>query len=199
MTCQFPSRPIRYNRSCPVKLPFPIKDNPHAQPSLQPDRRWYRGNLHMHSTRSDGQLTPAEACALYREQGYDFISLTDHFMENTSSPSPTPRLTAPPGFTTILGAELHAPATSLGDPWHILAVGLPDDFAAAGCRGDWPPTGGTGQNRRCLRGGRPSRLVRPDRSGFALGARRRRLGDRQYHLRRKHRQRGQHLATSIGC
>ena len=33
------------------------------------------------------------------------------------------------GFTTILGAELHEPATSLGDPWHILAVGRPRDFA----------------------------------------------------------------------
>jgi hypothetical protein len=33
------------------------------------------------------------------------------------------------GFTTILGAELHAPATALGEMWHILAVGLPLDFA----------------------------------------------------------------------
>ncbi len=33
-------------------------------------------------------------------------------------------------FTTILGAELHAPATSLGEIWHILAVGLPTEFRA---------------------------------------------------------------------
>jgi hypothetical protein len=32
-------------------------------------------------------------------------------------------------FTTILGAELHGPETSLGELWHILAVGLPIDFA----------------------------------------------------------------------
>lgn len=91
--------------------------------------RWYRGNLHTHSTRSDGQLTPAEVCALYREQGYDFISLTDHFTEKYQFPitDTTPYRTT--GFTTILGAELHAPATSLGDLWHILAVGLPGDFA----------------------------------------------------------------------
>ena len=35
-------------------------------------------------------------------------------------------------FTTVLGAELHAPETSLGDDWHILAVGLPLDFEPTG-------------------------------------------------------------------
>ena len=34
-----------------------------------------------------------------------------------------------PGFTTLLGAEVHAPATSLGKIWHMLAVGLPLDLA----------------------------------------------------------------------
>ena len=32
------------------------------------------------------------------------------------------------GFTTILGAEVHAPKTTRGVDWHILAVGLPPDF-----------------------------------------------------------------------
>lgn len=36
------------------------------------------------------------------------------------------------GFTTLLGAELHAPQTHLGDLWHILAVGLPTNFAPTG-------------------------------------------------------------------
>ena len=94
--------------------------------------RWHRGNLHTHSTASDGRTTPAEVCAFYRARGYDFISLTDHFLESYQFPitDTTPYRGA--GFTTILGAELHAPATSLGDPWHILAVGLPADFAPPG-------------------------------------------------------------------
>ena len=33
------------------------------------------------------------------------------------------------GFTTILGAELHSGAMANGELWHILAVGLPADFA----------------------------------------------------------------------
>jgi hypothetical protein len=32
-------------------------------------------------------------------------------------------------FTTLLGAEIHAPGTARGNDWHIVAVGLPLDFA----------------------------------------------------------------------
>ena len=42
-------------------------------------RKWFKGNLHMHTTESDGALTPAEAAALYAENGYDFIARTDHW------------------------------------------------------------------------------------------------------------------------
>jgi hypothetical protein len=33
------------------------------------------------------------------------------------------------GFTTLIGAELHAPRTQVGNLWHIIAAGLPLDFA----------------------------------------------------------------------
>ena len=39
---------------------------------------WYKGNLHMHTTRSDGRLHPRDAVEIYRKSGYDFIALTDH-------------------------------------------------------------------------------------------------------------------------
>lgn len=38
----------------------------------------YKGNLHAHSTRSDGKFTPEELIERYRAQGYDFLALTDH-------------------------------------------------------------------------------------------------------------------------
>lgn len=41
--------------------------------------RCYKGNLHMHTTASDGRLSPEQAIRLYRENGYDFIALTDHW------------------------------------------------------------------------------------------------------------------------
>jgi hypothetical protein len=37
-----------------------------------------KGALHVHTTCSDGELTIAEAAALYQELGFDFIALTDH-------------------------------------------------------------------------------------------------------------------------
>jgi hypothetical protein len=91
--------------------------------------RFHRGNLHSHSTRSDGRLSPERVCQFYRETGYDFIALTDHFMDRYSFPLVDTRAFQTEDFTTLLGAELHTGQTELGNPWHILAVGLPLDFA----------------------------------------------------------------------
>ena len=88
-----------------------------------------RGNLHGHSSNSDGTLHPEAVCKLYRDQGYDFISVTDHFRKVYGYPVTDTRAYRDEAFTTIPGAELHAPRTSRGAIWHILAVGLPLDFA----------------------------------------------------------------------
>ena len=40
-------------------------------------RNWYKGNLHLHTTISDGQRTPEESFELYRGNGYDFVARTD--------------------------------------------------------------------------------------------------------------------------
>lgn len=97
-------------------------------PFDKPGRFW-RGNLHTHSTLSDGARTSAEICQDYREAGYDFISLTDHFMERYNFPIADTLPFRTENFTTILGAELHAGQIGNGTIWHILAVGLPADFA----------------------------------------------------------------------
>ena len=39
---------------------------------------WYRGNLHSHTTVSDGVLTPEESVKAFREQGYSFLCISDH-------------------------------------------------------------------------------------------------------------------------
>lgn len=100
----------------------------HALPFDKPGRFW-RGNLHTHSTESDGHLTPEQVCDFYRKNGYDFLAITDHFMEQYGFPIVDTRPYRQPEFTTILGAELHTGKTEFGQLWHILAVGLPADFA----------------------------------------------------------------------
>ena len=94
--------------------------------------RFYKGNLHTHSDKSDGMLPPEELADLYRGAGYDFLAVTDHFRRRYGFPVTDTRPYRSEGFETLLGAELHAPETGLGEDWHILAVGLPPDFPARG-------------------------------------------------------------------
>ena len=42
------------------------------------DNKTLKGGLHCHTTRSDGSCTPEEVMRLHRENGYDFLALTDH-------------------------------------------------------------------------------------------------------------------------
>jgi hypothetical protein len=100
-----------------------------TDPAFRAPGRFWKGNIHTHSTRSDGARTPEAVCATYREAGYDFLALTDHFWAKYGFPIVDTRPQRAPGFTTLLGAEIHAPETALGEIWHLLAVGLPLDFA----------------------------------------------------------------------
>ena len=61
---------------------------------------WYKGNLHGHSTNSDGRKTPSEAVGWYRDHGYDFVALTDHRLVTDTSAFDTH------DFVTVRGMEL---------------------------------------------------------------------------------------------
>ena len=39
---------------------------------------WYKGNLHTHTTLSDGAVAPDESIKRYKNAGYDFLAITDH-------------------------------------------------------------------------------------------------------------------------
>jgi hypothetical protein len=85
---------------------------PWVSPFSQPGR-WFKGNLHTHTTQSDGRYTPEQAIAWYRERGYDFLALSDHWVLTTG------RTFLPADdFITITAAELHGPT------YHMLALGL---------------------------------------------------------------------------
>lgn len=105
--------------------------------------RFWRGNLHTHSTRSDGRLTPEKVAAFYRQAGYDFLAITDHFWERYGYPVTDTRALRSKSFTTLLGAEIHAPITAKNCDWHVVALGLPLDYA--------PPTGGETIQSMCRR------------------------------------------------
>lgn len=92
--------------------------------------RFFRGNLHCHSNRSDGLLEPEAVAAAYRDAGYDFICLSDHFEAEYGWRVTDTRYLRDEGFTTIIGAELSsAPWTERNAYW-VTAAGLPVDFEA---------------------------------------------------------------------
>ncbi len=100
-------------------------------PSLSPfslPGRFWRGNLHTHSDLSDGALKPNQVVDAYKNAGYDFMMLSEHFIDHYNWPIADTRPFRSNSFTTLLGVELHAPETSVGELWHIVAAGLPLDF-----------------------------------------------------------------------
>lgn len=103
--------------------------------------RFYRGNLHTHSSLSDGALPPEAVCRRYAEAGYDFLCLSDHFIGAYDYPIADTRPFRTNAFTTVLGAEVHSGTTSAGELWHLLAVGLPTDFAPPDAPGFEPVAG----------------------------------------------------------
>ena len=81
--------------------------------------KWYKGNLHTHTTRSDGRSEPENTVALYKSNGYDFIALTDHWKisEHISG-----------DILQICGCEYDTGRTVIEGIWHIVAIGIDGDI-----------------------------------------------------------------------
>jgi hypothetical protein len=92
--------------------------------------RFYRGNLHCHSKRSDGLVEPEVVAEAYRDAGYDFICLSDHYEAEYGWRVSDTRHLRERGFSTILGAELSSGPWTERDTYWVTAAGLPLDFEA---------------------------------------------------------------------
>jgi hypothetical protein len=92
--------------------------------------RFFRGNLHCHSSRSDGLLEPEDVVGAYREAGYDFVCVSDHFEEEYGWRVTDTSSLRDEGFTTIVGAELSSAPWGQRDCYWVTAAGLPPDFGA---------------------------------------------------------------------
>jgi len=44
----------------------------------QNEEKWYKGNTHTHTTNSDGDTSPQEVVKWYKNNGYNFLAITDH-------------------------------------------------------------------------------------------------------------------------
>lgn len=83
--------------------------------------KWYKGNLHTHSTESDGKKSPEQVVDWYRSRGYDFLSLTDH---RTITP-----IEGDGEFLCIPGVELNTRDVRDGriGLYHVVGIGVSSD------------------------------------------------------------------------
>lgn len=89
----------------------------------------YRGDLHVHTCRSDGREAPATVAANYRGHGYDFMAITDHhrYYPSLEAMDAWKGLT---DLTLVPGEEVHLPLNDVhyvnfGGSYSINALVLP--------------------------------------------------------------------------
>lgn len=87
-------------------------DNPFQSPG-----NWYRGNLHAHTTDSDGDLSPADAAEFYRRAGYQVLAITDHWHV-------ADLVSERDDFLVIPGVELDAGRTAQGTNFHVVGLNM---------------------------------------------------------------------------
>jgi hypothetical protein len=87
----------------------------HQNPFTQPGN-WYKGCLHVHSTASDGRLSPGAVLAWYRTRGYHFVAVTDHNV-------PSEAQSIADDWITLAGIEVDGvdPVAGL---YHLVGLGL---------------------------------------------------------------------------
>jgi hypothetical protein len=78
--------------------------------------RWFKGNLHTHTTISDGHVSPEECIKRYKSGGYDFIAITDHrrFYKGGLKDN----------FLILSGTEFHHNDFDTKRAYHIVGIGI---------------------------------------------------------------------------
>lgn len=77
---------------------------------------WFKGNLHMHTLRSDGHISPEAAMKLYQNAGYDFIAITDHWVQAENKMND--------GLLILNGCEWNTGDMIDSPVYHIIGVGM---------------------------------------------------------------------------
>ena len=91
--------------------------------------KFFKANLHCHTTVSDGKRTPEEIKELYKKNGYSIVAYTDHDIMIPHDDLNDEDFLAMIGYEM----EINAPVTPKGEPFkqhktcHICMVGLSPD------------------------------------------------------------------------
>lgn len=86
-------------------------------------KRRLKIGLHTHTTLSDGHRTPEEVASIYKDEGYDAIALTDHWVYGAGGEIG--------GLTILSGCEYNVGGvdewTGVHETYHIVGVGMTRD------------------------------------------------------------------------
>ena len=83
-------------------------------------KEWFKGNLHTHTNKSDGDETPEKVCEWFENHSYDFLVLSDHNHLTLLDYQDTGKS----NLLMIPGEEVTAFASSNMAPVHIGAIGI---------------------------------------------------------------------------
>lgn len=78
--------------------------------------RWYKGNLHTHTSVSDGQRDPEEVISLYKSKDYDFLALTDHWRLSETRMDD--------GLLLLSGVEYDVGTSAKTGIFHVVGIGM---------------------------------------------------------------------------
>ncbi len=83
------------------------------------DGRWYKANLHTHTTTSDGDASVEQRLRQYREKGYQILAITDHDQTNDVEGYSTEK------FLVVSGMETHPPCPGHYERYHLTCLNIP--------------------------------------------------------------------------
>lgn len=84
------------------------------------NEKYYKVALHLHSTISDGRLSPEEIVSLYKSRGYDAVAFTDHWKYHESD--------SIDGMLILAGCEYDTGfRDTVEGVMHIVGIGMKSD------------------------------------------------------------------------
>lgn len=120
------ANPLRWATAAAVVLALGLVSTGLAQapafrfePQDTAGTRWFKGNTHTHTLESDGDSPPEEVAAWYRDNGYNFLVLSDHNVR-TDPQRYTELFTDE--FILVAGEEVSSSYDSR--PVHINGIGI---------------------------------------------------------------------------
>lgn len=95
--------------------------NRYRQDRTLANQKWLKGNIHTHTTESDGDASPQHVAEWYKQHGYDFLVISDHnhltvLDEAANHPGDWPLL--------IPGEEVTSRLFGNTVPVHVNAIGI---------------------------------------------------------------------------